>query len=69
MLVILAERYHWTPEQVSRMDPDFVVELLIRIRAESEVEAQRARREKARRRRATARGYRYAEDVDLSEIE
>lgn len=69
MLVILAERYHWTPEQVSRMDPDFVVELLICIRAESEVEAQRARREKARRRRATARGYRDAEDVDLSEIE
>jgi hypothetical protein len=31
-----AERYHWTPDQVQHLDPDFVAELLLYWRAESD---------------------------------
>ena len=64
-LVLLAERYHWRPEDVLRMDPDFVDEVVVRARAETDVEAaKRKRAERANKRRPGQAG----EDVDLAEI-
>ena len=60
----LAERYHWTPAQVGRMDPDFVEELLVRMRAEADVEKARQKRAERAARRKQRRG----EDVDMAEI-
>lgn len=63
-LIVLAERYHWTPEQIGRMDPDFVEELAIRLRAEVEAAEAERKRQKRKRKRRGGRG----EDADLSEI-
>ena len=49
MPVLLAREYHWTPEQIARMDEDFIMEILARIRAENDVERARQRREQRRR--------------------
>ena len=74
---MLAERYHWTPEQICRMDPDYIAELLVRISAEADVlearrkaaERERKRRERrARRLRSVQRGGSRIEDADISEI-
>lgn len=73
MLVNLAERYHWTPEQVLAMDPDFLDELTVRLAAEADAE-------RAKERRRTRRGRRQAtqqrmgpkwqvQDVGIEEIE
>lgn len=65
---MLAERYHWTPEQICRLDEDYITELLARIRAEADVaEAKRKRDEAKSKRRPT--GGLLAESVDVSEIE
>lgn len=64
VLVALAEHYHWTPAQVGRMDPDFIDELLVRMRAEADVE--RVRRKRAER--DARRKQRGGEDVDMAEI-
>lgn len=61
LYVLLAERYHWTPEEVGRLDPDFVEELIAKLEAEAGVaqtESQRARKH----------GSRGVVDADLSEI-
>ncbi len=34
----LAREHHWTPEQVDRMDPDFIDELFIQAAAQSDHE-------------------------------
>jgi hypothetical protein len=31
----LAERYHWTPEQIAQLDPDYATELRAWLLAES----------------------------------
>ena len=64
LFVTLAERYHWTPEQICRMDPDFLEEVTARIRAEAEAEKRKARR-KHKHKGGSGRG----EPVDLSEIQ
>ena len=64
-LVFFAERYHWQPDDVLRLDPDLVDELVTRARAEKDVEdAKRKRAERAKKNRPGPAG----EDVDLSEI-
>lgn len=71
LLVTLAERYQWTPEQVLRMDPDFVDEIVIRCRADADDRAMRKRRgkQKGRRRPTTAAGDNLVvEDADVGEI-
>ena len=49
--VSLAERYQWTPDQINDMDPDYIEDLLSRIRADGDVqrekEAQAERERKA----------------------
>lgn len=69
-LIDLAIRHNWTPEQISRMDPDYLENLQIRHEEAQKLAARRERIEKLRRARAARRGraYRDAEDVDLSEI-
>ncbi len=47
--VMLAEWYHWTPDQVGRMDPDFIDEIFARKRAE--VEHQKRQEARAKRER------------------
>ena len=80
-MIALIDRYHWTPEQICRMDEDLLVELLVRDRAaadvirearekaEQEAEADRKRKEReaARTARERAAGLR-GEDVAISEI-
>ena len=54
LYVMLAERHHWTPEQIDRFDPDFVEELMAHHTAKAENEAADAKkreREQANRRR------------------
>lgn len=64
---MLAERYQWTPEQVDRLDPDYIDYLLARIAAESDY--QESERKKAERERKRAerqgKGSRKGEDVDI----
>jgi hypothetical protein len=48
MLVSLARAHHWTPEQVGRMDPDFLEELSACMQAEAKIQKQEA--DKRRRR-------------------
>ena len=62
MCHVLADLHNWTPEQVSRMDPDFVEEHIIRERAKQA--AAEAERKRQKRKRRGGRG----EDADLSEI-
>jgi hypothetical protein len=38
LCIALAERYHWTPEQIGRLDPDFLEELGARFDAERDLE-------------------------------
>lgn len=52
----LAVRFNWTPDQVGRMDPDFVEELVARINAGSELDRERAREAQRRREQAGRRG-------------
>ena len=75
MYVALAERHGWTPEQINRMDPDYIDELLVRLKAlgdvqEAEAEERRRKEKKARvdAKRAAGRGGRVGDDVDISEI-
>lgn len=66
--VVLAERYHWTPDEVRALDPDYIDELLIRIGVESEHnETERKKQERDRKRNA-GKGGSKGEDVDISEI-
>ena len=69
-LIGLAERYHWTPDQIGDMDPDYVDGLLIRLAAEADHQAVEERRNK----RKGAKGHSAGKctevvDADLSEIE
>jgi len=64
---VLAEKYQWTPEQVNRMDPDFIEEVLARTRAEAEI-AEARRKEDERKANRRKRGGPIGEPVDLSEI-
>lgn len=66
MAVLLATRHHWTPEQVARLDEDFVTELLARERAEADVE--RKRQKIAERRASRRRGRGDSDEADLTEI-
>lgn len=80
-MIMLIDRYHWTPEQICRMDADLLSELLIRDRAaadvarearekaEQEAEAERRRREREAGRvaRERAQGLN-GESVDIREI-
>jgi uncharacterized small protein (DUF1192 family) len=53
---MLAERYHWTPQQVDALDPDFVTELSARINAGArQQEIQRKRQEQEDRRKGKGR--------------
>ena len=62
--VMLAERYHWTPEQVDRLDPDYIDELLMRMSAEADYqEAERKKQEREHRRQG--KGSHRGEDVDI----
>lgn len=66
MYHLLADLHHWTPEQINRMDPDYIEAHIIRERArQDETESQRKREERKRARGARRRG----DDVDVSEIE
>lgn len=69
-LIALAERYHWTPDQIGEMDPDYVDGLLIRLAAEADHQAVEERRNKRKggKGRASSKG-REVVDADLSEIE
>lgn len=69
-LIALAERYHWTPDQIGDMDPDYTDELLIRMTAEADHQAAEERRNKRKggKGRASSKG-REVVDADLSEIE
>lgn len=49
-------RFSWTPEQVGRMDPDFVDELAARITAGHELDQARAREARRRQEQAGRRG-------------
>ena len=40
--MILAVQFGWTPEEVGRLDPSFVEELMQRISAENKLEKKRA---------------------------
>lgn len=37
LYVILAARFGWTPDEINRMDPDFVDELMAYLHAEREL--------------------------------
>ena len=60
--ITLAVQYNWTPEQVNRMDPDFINEILTRLTAEWD--AEKAKRKAEERKRKRARG----DSVDIAEI-
>lgn len=53
--VMLAEAHGWTPEQVDRMDPQFIAELFAQKTAKGDYEAQQAdddpKKQEARRKR------------------
>lgn len=66
MYHVLADLHHWTPEQVNRMDPDFIEEHLIRERARQNVEAAKRRSEERKQRRTG--GGMGGEEAELSEI-
>jgi hypothetical protein len=68
--VILAREHHWTPEQIARMDGEYVEEVLARIRAEQAVERAQADRQKRRQRQQERRQRQLgdAEDADITEI-
>ena len=80
-MIMLIDRYHWTPEQICRMDTDLLSELLTRDRAaadvvrearekaekEAEAEKKRREREASRTARERASGLR-GESVEISEI-
>jgi hypothetical protein len=43
----LADEHHWTPEEITRMDPDYITEQLARIEARADhIEAAEAERKK-----------------------
>ena len=44
LAVSLAIRFGWTPEQIGRLDPDYVDELLARLSAEDDLRAEQERR-------------------------
>jgi hypothetical protein len=68
-LIALAERYHWTPDQIGDMDPDYVDELLIRMSAQADQEAvDDKRRKRGKGSRGSSSGTTIV-DADLSEIE
>jgi hypothetical protein len=80
-MIVLIDRYHWTPEEICRMDDDLLAEILIRDRAaadvarearekaekEAEAEKKKREREAARADRERKSGLR-GENVQLSEI-
>lgn len=69
-LIALAERYHWTPEQIGDMDPDYTDELLIRLSAEADHQAAEERRSKRSKGKGASKGRgREVVDADLAEIE
>lgn len=55
LYLMLADRYGWTPEEVGRMDPDFVQEVTIRLRAQGDVAAEARTKAEAERRAAERR--------------
>lgn len=67
--IVLAERYHWTPEQICRLEEDYITELLARSRAESDVTEAKRKKEEAKRKRRGGGGGPPAESVDASEIQ
>ncbi len=67
--IVLAERYHWTPEQICGLEEDYITELLARSRAEADVAEVKRKREEAKRKRRSPRGGPQAESVDVSEIQ
>ena len=72
MELALAERYHWTPEQMGSMDPDFLVEALARLGAEAELSREEQQRQERKRRRDERRRRlgmrRTGQDVGIEEI-
>jgi hypothetical protein len=73
-LVNLAERYNWSPQLVLEMDPDFLGELEVRLRAEADHEAHQRRRRRAQaaaRQREASRqaGGWVVEEASIAEIE
>lgn len=68
MYHVLADLHHWTPEQVNRMDPDFIEEHLTRERARQAVDAEKRRRKERQAARRAKHGGLGGEDADLSEI-
>ena len=67
--IVLAERYHWTPEQICRLEEDYITELLARSRAEADVAEVKRKREEAKHRAGRASGGLLAESVDIAEIQ
>ena len=68
---MLADRYRWTPEQIDRMDPDYLEELQARMRAEGIVaEERRQAEERKRRHDEWVRTHKRprGDSVDISEI-
>lgn len=72
--VMLAERYHWTPEQIDELDEEYLVQLLARIRAQGQYEKRQsskrerdAKKEARKKARAGAGGHPAGELADLDE--
>ena len=71
LYLLLADRYGWRPEEVDRMDSDFIDELRSKIRAEGIVsEERRKAAERKRKHDAWVKAHRRqrGEDVEISEI-
>jgi hypothetical protein len=64
---LLAERYHWLPVQVDRLDPNYIDYLCAKLAAESDYqEAERKKQERERKRQERqGKGSRKGEDVDI----
>lgn len=37
---MLAIIFHWTPQQIGELDPDFVIELIAKVNADNEITRQ-----------------------------
>jgi hypothetical protein len=49
LYVHLAEAFQWTPDQVDRLDPDFIVELIAKMNARAEHQKLQQERKKKKR--------------------
>ena len=49
MMILLATKFNWTPDQICDMAPDYLDELICYISAENELASQRQKEAKARR--------------------